>query len=156
MEVNKQLKIAVDFDGTIVENKYPDIGPEMINAFEVLREMQAQGHRLILWTFRHGEELEEAVKFCRDRGVEFYAVNHSFPNESFDADLYSRKVDADVFIDDRSIGGFIGWQKVRQLLNPKSGEANFKVKGHKLKVLDIEAHSNYNKKLPFYKWLFKK
>ena len=100
--------IAVDFDGTIVEHKYPAIGKEMLFAFATLKELQKKGHKLILWTIRTGELLEEAVDFCRQNGVEFYAVNKNYPEEVLDQNT-SRKLNADVFIDDRSLGGFIGW-----------------------------------------------
>ncbi|HQH41580.1 MAG TPA: hypothetical protein PK825_07550, partial [Bacteroidales bacterium] len=63
------MKIAVDFDGTIVENKFPGIGREKIFAFRTLRELQRQGHQIILWTFRTGKQLEEAVEFCRRHGL---------------------------------------------------------------------------------------
>ncbi len=114
----KPLKIAVDFDGTIVEHKYPEIGEELLFAFETLKQLQKKGHILILWTYRAGKELDEAVAFCRDHGIEFYAVNKSYPEEIMD-DSISRKIDADVFIDDRNVGGFPGWSKIWQLLNPE-------------------------------------
>jgi len=109
------MKIAVDFDGTIVENKFPGIGREKIFAFRTLRELQRQGHQIILWTFRTGKQLEEAVEFCRRHGVEFYAVNKSFPEEVFD-ETVSRKIDADIFIDDRNLGGFPGWGEAWQII----------------------------------------
>jgi len=112
------LKIAVDFDGTIVEHKYPEIGKEILFAFETLRALQEQGHQLILWTFRSGKELDEAVEYCRRNGVEFYAINSSYPEEEFDEDYDSRKIDADVFIDDRNIGGLPSWGEIYQMLNP--------------------------------------
>jgi len=71
------LKVAVDFDGTIVENKFPAIGKPMLFAFETLKAMQQKGMLLILWTVRKGKELDEAVAFCRENGVEFYAVLRS-------------------------------------------------------------------------------
>jgi hydroxymethylpyrimidine pyrophosphatase-like HAD family hydrolase len=110
------IKIAVDFDGTIVEDGYPDIGKPMLFAFETLRELQKQKHQLILWTYRSGAELEAAVEFCRENGIEFYAVNNSYPEEIYDTG-YSRKIHAHVFIDDRNLGGFPGWSKVWQMLN---------------------------------------
>lgn len=110
------MKIAIDFDGTIVEDAYPDIGKPMLFAFETMKELQRQRHQLILWTYRSGTELEEAVEFCRENGVEFYAVNQSYPEEQFDVES-SRKIHAHVFIDDRIIGGFPGWSKVWQMLN---------------------------------------
>jgi len=82
--------IAVDFDGTIVEHRYPQIGKEKLFAFETLKALQKQGHLLILWTFRSGKELDEAVEFCANHGLEFYAVNKNFPEEKFDESI-SRK-----------------------------------------------------------------
>jgi hypothetical protein len=113
------LKIAVDFDGTIVEHRYPEIGKEVLFAFETLRALQKQKHQLILWTYRSGKELDEAVEYCRRNGVEFYAVNSSYPEEQFDDDYDSRKIDADIFIDDRNIGGLLPWGEIYQLLNPE-------------------------------------
>jgi len=112
------LKIAVDFDGTIVEHRYPDIGKEMLFAFDTLKALQKKKHLLILWTYRAGKELEEAVEYCRMNGVEFYAVNKSYPEEEFDEYEVSRKIEADLFIDDRNVGGFPGWGEVYQMIHP--------------------------------------
>lgn len=116
---NKTLIIAVDFDGTIVEHKYPDIGPIIPGAFEVIRELQEKGHKLILWTVRDGIDLKNAVDFCLENGIMFYAVNESYPNEEFNKYM-SRKINADIFIDDRNIGGFIGWDNIRYILLPET------------------------------------
>ncbi len=115
----QKLNIAVDFDGTIVEHRYPEIGEIQPLAFEVLRELQEKGHKLILWTVRDGIDLEAAVDFCLDHGIIFHAVNESYPNEEFNKYI-SRKIDAEVFIDDRNIGGFLGWEKIRKILIPNS------------------------------------
>ena len=111
------IKIAVDFDGTIVEHEYPEIGKEKLFAFLTLKELNKRGARLILWTFRTGKELDEAVEFCRKNGVEFYAVNKNYPEEIMN-ETVGRKIDADIFIDDKNIGGFPGWSEVWQMLNP--------------------------------------
>jgi hypothetical protein len=111
------IKIAVDFDGTIVEHEYPEIGKEKLFAFQTLKELNKLGASLILWTFRTGKELDDAVEYCRQNGVEFYAVNKSYPEEIFDESV-SRKINADIFIDDKNIGGFPGWSEVWQMLNP--------------------------------------
>lgn len=110
-----KLIIAVDFDGTIVTDAYPQIGKPQLFAFETLKRLQNDGHRLILWTYRCGSKLNEAVAFCKENGIDFYAVNCSFPNEEFTG-KESRKIAADLFIDDRNIGGFIGWGEVYQKL----------------------------------------
>ena len=111
------IKIAVDFDGTIVEHDYPKIGKEKLFAFQTLKELEKLGVRLILWTFRTGKELEDAVNYCRLNGIEFYAVNKNYPEEVFD-ETVSRKIDADIYIDDKNIGGFPGWSGVWQILIP--------------------------------------
>lgn len=117
MQPKKQLIIAVDFDGTIVEDAYPKIGKKMLFAFETMKKLQSERHRLILWTYRCGRPLQEAVEFCKKNGIEFYAVNKSFPEEEYN-EKYSRKINADLFIDDRNIGGFIGWSEVyKQIFN---------------------------------------
>ena len=107
--------IAVDFDGTIVEDAYPKIGKPTLFAFETLKMLQEKGHRLILWTYRSGTALDEAVKFCEKNGIYFYAVNCSFPGEEYNEGM-SRKINADLFIDDRNVGGFLGWGEIYQLL----------------------------------------
>lgn len=107
--------IAIDFDGTIVEDDYPRIGKPALFAFETLRKLQENGFRLILWTYRSDKKLEEAVAFCEENGVKFYAVNKSFPEEEFN-NTYSRKIRADFFIDDRNIGGLMGWGEIYRLL----------------------------------------
>jgi hypothetical protein len=90
--------IAVDFDGTIVEHKYPGIGEELPFAVSTLRMLADRQHRLILWTVRRGRLLEEAVEWCRKRGLEFYAVNKNFPEEILDGDNCYGKINADIFI----------------------------------------------------------
>jgi hydroxymethylpyrimidine pyrophosphatase-like HAD family hydrolase len=112
---NNHLITAVDFDGTIVEDAYPKIGKPMIFAFETLLKLQKEGHRIILWTYRNGRALREAVKFCEENGIEFYAINKSYPEEELDGKI-SRKIHADLFIDDRNAGGFIGWTEVYKLV----------------------------------------
>jgi len=115
------LIIAVDFDGTIVEDAYPEIGNPMLFAFETLKELNKDGHRLILWTYRYGHKLQEAVDFCAKKGVEFYAVNKNYPEEIFEGKV-SRKINADFFIDDRNIGGLLGWGEIYKIIkdNPKA------------------------------------
>ena len=103
--------IAIDFDGTIVEHRYPAIGKELPFALETIKALQRKQHQIILWTFRAGKTLDEAVEFCRKGGVEFYAVNKSYPEEIYN-DSISRKINADLYIDDRNIGGMLGWGEI--------------------------------------------
>lgn len=137
------IRIAVDFDGTIVEHNYPAIGKEMLFAFATLKALQSKGHRLILWTFRIGKELDAAVNYCRENGIEFYAVNKNYPEEKLNSSI-PRKLDVEIFIDDRNVGGFPGWSEVWQKLHPNDKEFEHKVDYP-------EAHNNYPKKSFFAK-----
>ncbi len=104
------MTIAVDFDGTIVEHKYPNIGEELPFAIDTLKMLQKNHHRVILWTVREGQLLDDAVQWCRERGLEFYAVNRDYPEETTDNNPhFSRKLKADIFIDDCNLGGLPDW-----------------------------------------------
>ena len=110
------MTIAVDFDGTIVEHKFPEIGKEKTFAIQTLRQLQQEGHRIILFTSREGEELEQAVAFCRERGLEFYAVNGNQPEDAM-FPRQTAKVIADVYIDDRNLGGLPDWSTIYRMLS---------------------------------------
>ena len=109
--------IAVDFDGTIVTHKYPDIGEEIPFAIDTLKMLRRDGHHLILWTVREGKLLEEAVDWCHRRGLEFYAVNREYPEETRDSNpQFTRKLKADLFIDDLNLGGLPGWGVIYNMI----------------------------------------
>ena len=115
------MTIAVDFDGTIVRHRYPKIGDEIPFATETLRLLLRDRHRLILLTVREGRLLDEAVEWCRARGVEFYAINRDFPEEDATGSGFSRKIKADLFIDDRNFGGLPDWGTIYHRI--QSGQA---------------------------------
>ena len=129
------MTIAIDFDGTIVEHKYPEIGAEIPFAVQTLRMLIAEHHKLILWSVREGELLEEAVNWCRERGIEFYAVNRDYPEETLsNNEHFSRKLKADIFIDDRNLGGLPDWGTIYRMIHEKKGWdhiINEAVTGHK-------------------------
>ena len=112
------MTIAVDFDGTIVENRFPEIGEERPFAVDTLKMLIQDRHLLILWSCREGQLLEDAVNWCRERGVEFYAVNRDYPEESTENNPhFSRKLKADLFIDERNIGGLPDWGTIYQMIS---------------------------------------
>ena len=93
-----------------------------------MKRLQEDGHRLILWTYRSGSKVDEAVAFCKENGITFYAVNQSFPEEKYDGSV-SRKIYADIYIDDRNIGGVLGWGEVYQMItNEEPNMKNIKPK----------------------------
>lgn len=111
------MTIAVDFDGTIVENRYPEIGDERMFATETLKMLIQDRHRLILWTCREGRLLDDAINWCKERGVEFWAINKDFPEENITKNQqFSRKIKADLFIDDRMVGGLPDWGTIYHMI----------------------------------------
>lgn len=112
------MTIAVDFDGTIVTHKYPNIGEEIPFAVDTLKMLRNDGHKLILWSVREGKLLDAAIEWCRDRGLEFYAVNRDYPEETTDNNPhFSRKLKVDMFIDDRNLGGLPDWGTIYQMIS---------------------------------------
>ena len=110
--------IAVDFDGTIVEHRYPEIGKELPFATETLRTLIKEHHRLILWSVREGKLLQDAIDWCHERGVYFWAVNRDYPEEEENKNNhFSRKIKADYFIDDRNIGGLPDWGQIYRMIS---------------------------------------
>lgn len=114
------MTIAVDFDGTIVTHEYPNIGKEIPFAVQTLKMLQDDGHKLILWTVREGDLLRDAVQWCREKGLEFYAANKDYPEEEEqNNNHFSRKLKADIWIDDRNIGGLPDWGTIYQIIKNK-------------------------------------
>jgi hypothetical protein len=118
MTQSRRLILAVDFDGTIVKDAYPDIGKPVTGALLTLKRLKAEGVALVLYTCRQGERLEEAVAWCRERGLVFDAVNADVP-ETLEAwaGKYgggNYKPFADRYLDDRHVGNLVGpaaWRK---------------------------------------------
>lgn len=110
------MTIAVDFDGTIVEHKYPAIGKERPFAIDTLKSLAEKGHKIILWTSREGELLDSAIRFCKDRGLVFYAVNSTYPEDSLFKKDQPRKIVADIYVDDRNLGGLPDWGTIYEMV----------------------------------------
>ena len=121
------MTIAVDFDGTLVENKYPEIGKELPFAIQTLQLLQEEGNRLILFTSREGDLLDEAIAFCHERGLDFYSTNSNDPPEAM-FPRHTAKVIADVYIDDRNLGGLPDWNTIYEMIGQKRAERREKHK----------------------------
>lgn len=94
--------IAVDFDGILCTDKFPNIGEPNYYMIGFIRQLIDEGHKVILWTSRVDERLIEAVEWCKDRGLHFTAVNHNDPDNLREFGTDPRKVYADIYIDDHS------------------------------------------------------
>lgn len=99
----KPETFAVDFDGTLCENIWPDIGKPRYDIINWLKELQSRGHKLILWTCREGMLLVDALVWCADLGIFFDAVNDNLEEHKREFGGNSRKVLADYYIDDKAI-----------------------------------------------------
>ena len=102
----RTLTFAVDFDGTCVDHRFPDVGPDVPGAVETLRALTERGHRIILWTMRSagqdsGDPLADAVEWFRVRGIPLFGVNGNPEQGSW---TQSPKAYAQVYIDDAALG----------------------------------------------------
>lgn len=112
------MTIAVDFDGTIVSHEYPKIGKEIPFATQTLKMLINDGHKLILWTVREGKLLDEAIQWCHEHGIDFYAINKDYPEEEKENNNhFSRKLKVDMWIDDRNVGGLPDWGTIYRLIS---------------------------------------
>lgn len=106
----RQLHIAVDFDGTVVVEQWPKIGPLKFGARWVLQWASRRGHRLMLWTCREGTLLMNAAVFLGSKQLYFDSINDNLPERITQYGTNSRKIGADIYIDDRA--GFVFWPLV--------------------------------------------
>lgn len=94
---------AIDFDGTLCENAYPNIGKPITETITFIKDLKLDGGKLILWTCRAGEHLEKAIKWCENQGIYFDSVNENLPEVIKNYNSDSRKITADYYIDDKGI-----------------------------------------------------
>jgi hypothetical protein len=111
--------ISIDFDGTIVEDHYPDIGKLMPGAKESVRRLHENGNLIIINTCRDGQLLLEAINFLLEHDIPFDRVNDNLPRNTREYGSNSRKVFADIYIDDRNLGGFPGWKACMAVIEGK-------------------------------------
>lgn len=97
------LVYAIDFDGTLCRDKFPEIGEPFLNRIETVKRLQEDGNKVILWTCRREESLTAAVEWCKQHGLIFDAVNENLPEvqEKWKGD--TRKVYCDFYIDDKNL-----------------------------------------------------
>ena len=134
------MVIAVDFAGTIVEHRYPEIGREIPFAIDTLKMLIADRHKVILWTVREGKLLDDAVEWCRERGVEFYAVNKDYPEEKKEYNNhFSRKIKAEVWIDDRNLGGLPDWGEMYTMIKEHKSFEDMIAEARKTRLSDHSA-----------------
>ena len=120
-----ELTFAVDFDGTVVQQRYPKVGPPVPRALESLREIVEAGHRIVLFTMRGGSYLHDAVDYMRDCGIPLYGINHNPDQATWTT---SPKAYANLYIDDSAVGcplvytpgvpPYVDWTEVMRQIRP--------------------------------------
>lgn len=119
------MYIAVDFDGTCVDHRYPEIGPEAPGAVDTLRKLNNTKHKLILWTMRSGKELQEAVDWFKKNNIVLFGIQNNPTQSTWTS---SPKCFANIYIDDAALGaplitipGFarpcVDWSKVKEYMS---------------------------------------
>ena len=103
MKKNKYKIIAIDFDGTLCTECYPKIGEANVNLINALIERRKYGDKLILWTCREEALLAKAIEWCKQYGLYFDAVNDNLEEIKQKYQYNSRKITADIYIDDKAI-----------------------------------------------------
>lgn len=111
--------IAIDFDGTIVEDKYPEIGAFRPGAVEAIKQLRRDGYVLLLWTCRTGLELGRAVKYCAEAGIRFDGINQNLRSEIVRYDGDTRKVAANLYVDDRGLAELPTWDEIYRIVRKR-------------------------------------
>lgn len=119
--------IAIDFDGCLCKNMWPNIGLPNFDAINAAIRAKQEGAALILWTCRVGEKLENAIQFCKNYGLEFDAVNDNLPERVAFYNANPRKVNADEYWDDLSVFVSAAADEVRGRFTGGPGDDSIKI-----------------------------
>ena len=111
--------ISVDFDGTIARSDFPTILGEVPYAVEVINRLKSEGHYIIINTCRAGDDLTNAVNWLLNEGIPFDRVNDNHPDNIRQFNNNTRKINADIYIDDKNVGGFMGWPEAYNWIRDK-------------------------------------
>jgi hypothetical protein len=130
----KDFMIAVDFDGTLCENAYPAIGRENHDMIDLVNELYDEGYIIQIWTCREGEKLEAVREFMEFNEIQFDTINENplYRIQFWGSDV--RKTSADVFIDDKSVGGLpntrVAYEYIRETYDKKLFYSNENIPIH--------------------------
>jgi hypothetical protein len=122
------LILCIDFDGTIAELEYPRLGAPKANVTKVLADLYDEGAYIIIWTCREGSHIEDIKKWCFDYGVPYHQINQHHPDILNHYGNDTRKVAADIYIDDKCLNGLPNdWLDIYQLIKLKASELHSKL-----------------------------
>jgi hydroxymethylpyrimidine pyrophosphatase-like HAD family hydrolase len=109
--------IAVDFDGTLHTGEYPAIGASAPYAAEIIQRLSAEGHYIIIWTCREGVYQTDMINWLIEHEIPFNRVNNHAPGRVEEYGYNARKVFADIYIDDRQVGGLPTWNEIYDIIS---------------------------------------
>lgn len=107
--------VAMDFDGTLCTEKFPNIGEPIEEMIQLCKDIKKQGYKLILWTCREGQVLKDAVEWCKEKGIEFDAINDNIPEIKEEWNANVRKVYCDIYIDDKALNHLHGGLSIERV-----------------------------------------
>lgn len=113
--------IAIDFDGTIAEHLYPEVGALRKDAKEVIKYLYSKGHEIIIWTCRYGATADLAKKALDEWGIPYHKFNEHIDHVKEEFGNDTRKIFAHVYIDDRNLGGIPSWKQILKILISNHG-----------------------------------
>jgi len=113
------MTLLVDFDGTLHTGTYPGIGAPAPHAIEMMQKLKADGHRIIIWTCREQEDQEAMVEWLAEHKIPYDQINEHDPEMLKNFHYESRKVYADIYIDDRNLGGLPSWREIYDIVSGK-------------------------------------
>ncbi|MBC1615349.1 hypothetical protein HB904_04070 [Listeria booriae] len=117
----KYKYFAIDFDGTIVQDKFPHVGELLIGAKETLVKINEAGGQITIWTCREGQEKQECIEFLKANNVPYDFINCNHPDLIKKFGIDCRKIGADIYIDDKSmLGKEISWLEIHKHIFIKS------------------------------------
>jgi len=121
--MNRPVIIAIDFDGCVVTHRYPQIGQMLGQARYIINKLYDEGYFIIIWTCRGGVDLVNAINWMDEFGIKYHNINENAPYDMIHFKP-APKIYADVYIDDRNLQGFPGWEKAYEIINKQYGNTD--------------------------------
>lgn len=118
----KKLTLAIDFDGTIAEASFPEVGALIKDADTIIRKLHEDGHNIIINTCRSGRFEGMAEDFLTENDIPYHFINSNLPEliEFYNQDC--RKISADFYIDDKCIAGLPSWEEIYKIITKAANE----------------------------------
>ena len=117
------MVLAIDFDGCVVEEAYPEIGELRKDAKKIINQLVQDGHYVIIWTCRTGEYLHKAELFLIENKIHYHKINQHHPKDLLYYKEYGPKIGADYYLDDKCIAGLPSWERIYKIINKRANES---------------------------------